>query len=138
MGPGRRRRIQMRFLAVTLRSALHTLRTTRTTFPRPALIPTNRPSIFGPLSSYSASSFPNQSAALAVPSSGAFDRLTDRKFPKRRPSDKPRRKRAFLRPPGSVRFGGLSRVFFVPFISLLDLHFRCLGSFSIVVAKSSG
>ncbi|GAA0182655.1 hypothetical protein LIER_30404 [Lithospermum erythrorhizon] len=34
------------------------------------------------------------------PSSGAFHSLTDTRFPKRRPSDKPRRKRASLKPPG--------------------------------------
>ncbi|XP_058227868.1 uncharacterized protein LOC131336157 isoform X2 [Rhododendron vialii] len=32
--------------------------------------------------------------------SSAFHSLTDNRFPKRRPSDKPRRKRASLRPPG--------------------------------------
>ncbi|KAH7841262.1 hypothetical protein Vadar_027695 [Vaccinium darrowii] len=32
--------------------------------------------------------------------SSAFHSLTDTRFPKRRPSDKPRRKRASLRPPG--------------------------------------
>uniref|UniRef100_A0A2P2MID2 Uncharacterized protein n=1 Tax=Rhizophora mucronata TaxID=61149 RepID=A0A2P2MID2_RHIMU len=32
--------------------------------------------------------------------SSHFDRLTDTRFPKRRPLDKPRRKRASLRPPG--------------------------------------
>ncbi|KAL6977562.1 hypothetical protein U1Q18_026357 [Sarracenia purpurea var. burkii] len=35
-----------------------------------------------------------------IPSSIAFHSLTDTRFPKRRPSDKPRRKRASLRPPG--------------------------------------
>ncbi|KAG8659969.1 uncharacterized protein LOC110606079 [Manihot esculenta] len=32
--------------------------------------------------------------------SNHFDRLTESRFPKRRPQDKPRRKRASLRPPG--------------------------------------
>lgn len=36
-----------------------------------------------------------------MPVSSAFHSLTDNRFPKRRPSDKPRRKRASLRPPGS-------------------------------------
>ncbi|KAG5535987.1 hypothetical protein RHGRI_023695 [Rhododendron griersonianum] len=35
-----------------------------------------------------------------MPVSSAFHSLTDNRFPKRRPSDKPRRKRASLRPPG--------------------------------------
>ncbi|KAE9467007.1 hypothetical protein C3L33_01074, partial [Rhododendron williamsianum] len=35
-----------------------------------------------------------------MPASSAFHSLTDNRFPKRRPSDKPRRKRASLRPPG--------------------------------------
>ncbi|KAI4342582.1 hypothetical protein MLD38_027194 [Melastoma candidum] len=93
----------MRCLAGTLRNAaVHAFRSTRVASPRPALIPTNciSSSFFGPLSSYSFSSFPNQSAPFSGPSPGAFDRLTDRRFPKRRPSDKPRRKRASLRPPG--------------------------------------
>ncbi|KAF7135301.1 hypothetical protein RHSIM_Rhsim08G0123600 [Rhododendron simsii] len=34
-----------------------------------------------------------------MPVSSAFHSLTDNRFPKRRPSDKPRRKRASLRPP---------------------------------------
>ncbi|KAI5656651.1 hypothetical protein M9H77_25444 [Catharanthus roseus] len=34
------------------------------------------------------------------PSTAAFHSLTDTRYPKRRPSDKPRRKRAGLRPPG--------------------------------------
>ena len=33
-----------------------------------------------------------------------FDPLTDTRFPKRRPSDKPRRKRSSLRPPGGFLF----------------------------------
>ncbi|KAI4303906.1 hypothetical protein MLD38_039488 [Melastoma candidum] len=92
----------MRFLAGTLRSAAaYAFRSTRVASPRSILIQTNRiSSSFGALSSYSFSSFPNQSVALSAPSPGAFDRLTDRRFPKRRPSDKPRRKRASLRPPG--------------------------------------
>lgn len=41
-----------------------------------------------------------------LPSAGAaaFHSLTDVRYPKRRPSDKPRRKRASLRPPGSLSF----------------------------------
>ncbi|CAA2962992.1 translocase subunit [Olea europaea subsp. europaea] len=35
-----------------------------------------------------------------IPPSSAFHSLTDSRYPKRRPSDKPRRKRASLRPPG--------------------------------------
>ncbi|CBI17434.3 hypothetical protein VitviT2T_005597 [Vitis vinifera] len=35
-----------------------------------------------------------------VPVANHFHSLTDTRFPKRRPSDKPRRKRASLRPPG--------------------------------------
>ncbi|XAR57937.1 hypothetical protein NMG60_11026254 [Bertholletia excelsa] len=35
-----------------------------------------------------------------TPASSALHSLTDTRFPKRRPSDKPRRKRASLRPPG--------------------------------------
>ncbi|XP_057500325.1 uncharacterized protein LOC130784459 [Actinidia eriantha] len=35
-----------------------------------------------------------------IPPSSAFHSLTDTRFPKRRPSDKPRRKRASLRTPG--------------------------------------
>ncbi|KAI8542562.1 hypothetical protein RHMOL_Rhmol08G0147100 [Rhododendron molle] len=35
-----------------------------------------------------------------MPVSSAFHSLTDNRFPKRRPTDKPRRKRASLRPPG--------------------------------------
>lgn len=36
------------------------------------------------------------------PIANHFHSLTDTRFPKRRPSDKPRRKRASLRPPGSL------------------------------------
>ncbi|KAM7524111.1 hypothetical protein LguiA_014013 [Lonicera macranthoides] len=35
-----------------------------------------------------------------IPPSNAFHSLTDTRFPKRKPSEKPRRKRASLRPPG--------------------------------------
>ncbi|KAL2464929.1 hypothetical protein Adt_40780 [Abeliophyllum distichum] len=35
-----------------------------------------------------------------IPPSSAFHSLTETRYPKRRPSDKPRRKRASLRPPG--------------------------------------
>ncbi|KAK4383231.1 hypothetical protein Sango_2794300 [Sesamum angolense] len=35
-----------------------------------------------------------------IPPSSAFHSLTDTRYPKRRPSDKPRRKRASLKPPG--------------------------------------
>ncbi|KAL2532429.1 hypothetical protein Adt_05780 [Abeliophyllum distichum] len=35
-----------------------------------------------------------------IPPSSSFHSLTDTRYPKRRPSDKPRRKRASLRPPG--------------------------------------
>ncbi|KAL2482190.1 hypothetical protein Fot_43634 [Forsythia ovata] len=35
-----------------------------------------------------------------IPPSTAFHSLTETRYPKRRPSDKPRRKRASLRPPG--------------------------------------
>lgn len=39
-----------------------------------------------------------------IPPSNCFHSLTDTRFPKRRPSEKPRRKRATLRPPGPYAF----------------------------------
>ncbi|KAM7520133.1 hypothetical protein LguiB_019095 [Lonicera macranthoides] len=68
-----------------------------------------------PTSAFSLPTFPSTSPSPApeprllfgtllripwIPASNAFHSLTDNRFPKRRPSDKPRRKRASIRPPG--------------------------------------
>ncbi|XP_022963246.1 uncharacterized protein LOC111463516 [Cucurbita moschata] len=83
-----------------LRSALRPL--TRTLGSRPFTSLTPSPSAFiSPKSGFNLRSLGAVGTkAPWFPISNHFNSLTDTRFPKRRPSDKPRRKRASLRPPG--------------------------------------
>ncbi|KZV23868.1 hypothetical protein F511_31635 [Dorcoceras hygrometricum] len=44
--------------------------------------------------------YPHRRSLPWIPQTSAFHSLTDTRYPKRRPMDKPRRKRASLKPPG--------------------------------------
>ncbi|XP_054825353.1 uncharacterized protein LOC129322917 [Prosopis cineraria] len=67
-------------------------------------IPTTSPAPFLPASTYPKSLFLGRPAFSRdpqwLPLSNHLHSLTDTRFPKRRPSEKPRRKRASMRPPG--------------------------------------
>lgn len=69
-------------------------------------------------------SFGSKTPQFLLPFLSHFHSLTDTRFPKRRPSDKPRRKRASLRPSGALRCFFTSHAFKFR-LKLLNLWWSC-------------
>lgn len=85
--------------------------------------------------SFSGGSIYRQSPRISI--SSQLHSLTDTRFPKRRPQDKPRRKRASLKPPGTST-KHLLNLFFFPilskfFFSGVLFHYLLLCSIEVYV-----